>query len=167
MFPNLSNKHPGAWAKWVLSIGVVLTYIVYSTHQKQETSTVITPRSSQATQTTSGTQNNSSGSATPGTSTQTASTTYKDGQYTGQPADAFYGTIQVEAIIQGGKITDVKFLQHPHDAYNSQRINAVAMPYLKQEAIQAQSAQVDGVTGATESSQAFIQSLSSALSQAQ
>ena len=47
------------------------------------------------------------------------------------------------------------------------RINQQAMPVLKQEAIQAQSAQVDGVSGATDTSDAFVQSLTSALTQAQ
>ncbi len=91
---------------------------------------------------------------------------YRNGQYTGIVADAYYGNVQVKAIITNGKISDVQFLQYPNDRQTSQMINSQAMPYLTQEAIQAQSAQVDGVTGATATSQAFIQSLSSALSQA-
>lgn len=96
----------------------------------------------------------------------TASTNYKDGNYTGSVADAFYGNIQVAVTIQSGKITDVKFLQYPNDRQNSLLINQQAMPLLKQETIQAQSAHIDGVTGATDTSQAFVQSLASALSQA-
>ncbi|MFI5265170.1 MAG: FMN-binding protein [Candidatus Levyibacteriota bacterium] len=91
---------------------------------------------------------------------------FKDGTYTGNAADAFYGTIQVQTVISGGKITDVVFLQYPNDRSRSIAINTFAMPNLKQEAITAQSAQVDIVSGATDSSNAFIQSLSSALSQA-
>lgn len=110
--------------------------------------------------------------SSPDTSASTSSNTgssgrYKDGVYTGNAADAFYGNIQVKAIIQNGKISDVQFLQYPNDRDNSIAINNAAMPQLKQEAIQAQSAQVDIVSGATDSSQAFIQSLSSALAQAQ
>ena len=91
---------------------------------------------------------------------------YKDGQYTGPAADAFYGNIQVRVTISGGKITNIVFLQHPD--YNSYSIyvNSQADPMLAQEAIQAQSANVNAVSGATESSQAFVQSLSSALQQA-
>jgi uncharacterized protein with FMN-binding domain len=74
---------------------------------------------------------------------------YKDGSYTGPVTDAFYGDIQVRAIIKGGRLTDVKFLKYPDDQPNSIAINKQAMPYLKREAIQAQSAQVDGVSGAT------------------
>lgn len=91
---------------------------------------------------------------------------YKDGTYTGSVADAFYGNIQVQAVISGGRITDVIFLQYPSDRNTSIYINSQAMPLLKQEAIQVQSAQVDGVSGATASSGAFIQSLGDALKQA-
>ncbi len=93
--------------------------------------------------------------------------TYKDGTYTGSVADAFYGNIQVKAIITGAKITDVQFLQYPSDRSNSVRINTVAMPLLRQEALQVQTANVQTITGATASSGAFVQSLQSALSQAQ
>lgn len=91
---------------------------------------------------------------------------YKDGSYTGSVADAYYGNIQVQAVISGGKITDVIFLQYPNDNRTSQRINSQADPMLTQEAIQVQSAQVDTVSGASASSQAFQQSLADALSQA-
>ena len=91
---------------------------------------------------------------------------YADGSYTGNPADAYYGTVQVQAIIQNGKIANVKFLQYPSDRNTSRYINSQAMPMLTQEAIQAQSAQVDGVSGATATSGAFKQSLASALAQA-
>ncbi len=91
---------------------------------------------------------------------------YKDGEYIGNSADAVYGNIQVKAIIQGGNITDVQFLQYPNDRRTSVEINQQAMPYLKTEAIQVQNAQVDIVSGATDSSLAFRDSLSSALAQA-
>lgn len=91
---------------------------------------------------------------------------YKNGEYTGKVANAFYGNIQVKAIVSGGKITDVQFLDYPHDRQNSIRINTYAMPILKSETIKAQSAEVDGVSGASATSAAFKESLSSALAQA-
>lgn len=91
---------------------------------------------------------------------------YKNGQYIGSSADAFYGFVQVKAVISGGKIVDVQFLSYPSDRSTSRQINSQAMPYLTQEAIAAQSANVDIVSGATDTSQAFIQSLQSALNQA-
>ena len=101
--------------------------------------------------------------ATPAPAPQKATGQYADGSYTGSPADAYYGTVQVKAVIQGGHIADVQFLQYPSDRANSRYINGQAMPLLTQEAIQAQTAQVDGVSGATFTSQAFQQSLASAL----
>ena len=91
---------------------------------------------------------------------------YKDGTYTGNQADAFYGNIQVQTVISNGKISDIQFIQYPNDRARSIAINTLAIPSLKQEAIQAQSAQVDIISGASASSQAFQASLVDALSQA-
>src|SRR5258708_1953906 len=91
---------------------------------------------------------------------------YKDGNYTGSVADAFYGPLQVQVTVSGGKIANIQFLQSPSDRDESIQINQQADPILAQEAIQAQSANVNIVSGATDSSQAFIQSMQSALSQA-
>ena len=108
--------------------------------------------------------------ATPGTpattSISTSSHQYKDGTYTGDVADAFYGPYQVAAVVSGGKITDITFLQYPNDRRTSIEINTQAMPILRSEAIQAQSANVEIVTGATQSSGAFRESLASALAKA-
>jgi uncharacterized protein with FMN-binding domain len=106
-----------------------------------------------------------SSSSSPSSSSAPA-VSYKDGTYTGDVENAFYGNVQVAAVISGGKITAVNFLEYPNDNPNSQYINQQATKYLQQEAIQAQSAQVSTVTGATFTSQAFVQSLTSALSQA-
>lgn len=124
-----------------------------------------------------GTSSNSDNSTTTGTtaSSTTTSTTssttiasglYKDGQYDGSAADAYYGIVQVRAIIQDGKLIDVQFLSYPSDRSHSVEINNYAMPILKSEAIKAQSVQVNIVSGATNTSRAFIESLSSALNQA-
>lgn len=88
---------------------------------------------------------------------------YTDGSYTGSAIDAYYGTVQVKVIVTGNKITDVQFLQYPSDRSTSRYINGQAMPMLTQEAIQAQSANVSGVSGATATSDAFVQSLTGAL----
>jgi len=73
----------------------------------------------------------------------------------------------VQVVIKNGKITGVQFLQYPNERNRSIEINNYADPILVNEAIQAQSANVDIVSGATDTSNAFIQSLSNALSQAQ
>jgi uncharacterized protein with FMN-binding domain len=94
------------------------------------------------------------------------SSLYRDGTYTGDVADAFYGNVQVQATIQGGKITQVKFLDYPHDRRTSQYINSQAVPWLQSEAIQAQSANVDLISGATLTSRAFVESFQAALTKA-
>ena len=97
---------------------------------------------------------------------QTTQGSYKDGSYIGKVADAYFGNVQVKTIIKSGRIADVQFLQYPSDRSTSVQINTQAMPYLKSEAIQAQNAKVDIVSGATQTSQAFRESLASALVQA-
>ena len=91
---------------------------------------------------------------------------YKDGVYTGDSSNAYYGYIQVKATVKNGALADVAFLDYPSDRDTSRRINSRAMPKLRSEAIVAQSAKVSTVSGATDSSGAFRQSLASALIQA-
>ena len=91
---------------------------------------------------------------------------FADGTYTGPSVDAFYGLVQVQADVQDGKLASVNFLQYPNDRNTSRFINEQAMPILQSEAIQAQSANVEIVSGATDTSQAFSQSLGTALAKA-
>ena len=88
---------------------------------------------------------------------------YADGEYIGHSANAFYGDIQVKATIRNGKIVDVFFLDFPQDRDTSLQINEQAIPTLTQEAIHAQSANIDTVSGATDTSLAFRESLAAAL----
>ena len=88
---------------------------------------------------------------------------YKDGEYVGDSKNAYWGNVQVKAVIRGGQVADVQFLDYPKDRRTSQRINDYAMPYLQSEAIQAQSARVDIISGATLTSEAYVRSLQSAL----
>ena len=74
--------------------------------------------------------------------------------------------MRVQTIIRNGKIANVQFLEYPSDRRTSVRINNFAVPLLQQEAIQAQTANVDFISGATLTSQAFEMSLQSALNQA-
>jgi len=87
----------------------------------------------------------------------------KDGTYTGSEVDAYYGLVKVQTTISSGRITDVQFLEYPQDRRTSVRINSIAVPDLKQEAIQAQTANVDIVSGATLTSEAFRVSMQAAL----
>lgn len=150
--------------KFVIAIAILGIFAVYSIGIRHETHVVGKPSSLSGGSTSGSTTTPSSATSSAGTTT--SSTQYKDGTYTGNVADAFYGNVQVSATISGGKITDVKFLQYPDTHQTSISINQQAIPYLKQEAIQSQSANVQIVSGATYTSQAFQQSLQSALAQA-
>ncbi|HVU59990.1 MAG TPA: FMN-binding protein [Candidatus Saccharimonadales bacterium] len=150
--------------KIALALAVIVAFIGYSYHSRHDgsESAVVTPPSptQQAAM--------QPATTTPGTTPNAPTTAaYKDGTYTGPVTDAFYGNVQVQVTVSGGKITAVQFLQHPNDNPTSRAINAQADPYLVQEAIQAQSAQVDTITGATDTSLAFVQSLTAALTHAQ
>lgn len=149
--------------KLLLSLGVIGAFIAYSWHQRNESasSSAVLPPVADTTS-----ANKSSDTSTATNTTRSPASAYKDGSYTGSASDAYYGYIQVRAVIKDGKITDVVFLQYPNDQENSIAINTQAMPYLKQEAIQAQSADVNVISGATDTSQAFVQSLADALDQA-
>ena len=92
---------------------------------------------------------------------------YRDGAYTGPVVDAYYGLMQIQAIIKGGRLTSIRVLQYPSDRRTSVFINRQALPMLRDEVISAQSANVDIVSGATLSSEAFIQSLGAAMTRAQ
>ena len=157
--------------KFIVAVFIIGAFIIYSfIYHSNSVALVPTPGTepgSAATQpsATSVVPTAPGATSTAGT-TNTPGSLYKDGSYTGSVADAQWGYIQVKAIIQNGKITDVQFLQYPNERNRSVEINSYADPQLTSEAIQAQGANVDIVTGATDSSQAFIQSLTDALSQA-
>lgn len=86
--------------------------------------------------------------------------------YTGAPVITRYGPVQVQVTITDGKITDIPLLELPTDNPRDQEINNYAVPVLQQEALTAQSANIDVVSGATYTSQGYAQSLQSALDQA-
>jgi uncharacterized protein with FMN-binding domain len=157
--------------KLAASVVIIGTFVLYSLiHGRTNPAAALTlvPHTATATLPATDTPAATAPAGTTATTSPTATpgALYKNGAYTGSVADAQWGYVQVQATISGGKITDVKWLQYPADRSTSRYINSIADPQLTSEAIQAQSAQVDLVTGATDSSYAFIQSLTDALSQA-
>ena len=85
---------------------------------------------------------------------------------TGAVVSTPYGNVQVAAVVKGSKLLDVKAL-HLTDANGTSRsISAGAAPQLRSEALQAQSAQIDTVSGATYTSEGYRQSLQAALDSA-
>ncbi|HUY53437.1 MAG TPA: FMN-binding protein [Candidatus Dormibacteraeota bacterium] len=155
--------------KLVAGLAVFFVFIIYSLGVRHETPVISKPAALENKSSNTTSSNNlTAGTSTTYSSTPANSTAsqYKDGTYTGNSYDAYYGSVQVSVTINAGKITNVKFLQYPNSHSTSVFINQQAMPYLQQEAIQSQKANVQLISGATFTSQAFVQSLSSALSKA-
>src|SRR5215204_1493022 len=86
--------------------------------------------------------------------------------YTGSVAQTRWGPVQVEITIVAGKVTKVAVVQYPNGNQKDQQINDYALPVLVQETIDAQSANIDMVSGGTVTSTGYVQSLQSALDQA-
>ncbi|HSW78655.1 MAG TPA: FMN-binding protein [Candidatus Babeliales bacterium] len=140
----------------VAIIGALGVYGKSQAHNSSNSASSSTPNSS-----TSSSSANTLGDSTPGSSIG-----LKDGTYTGQTEQTAYGPVQIAVIVSGGKITDVTFLQMPDDRGHTQEVTAFAEPLLKQETIGKTNAHIDFVTGATQTSESYQQSLQSALDQA-
>jgi uncharacterized protein with FMN-binding domain len=102
----------------------------------------------------------------PAAMTVAAKGKYADGTFTGPVVDAYYGLIQIQAIVQGGRLMGIRILKYPSDRRTSVYINRQALPMLQDEVVSAQSENVDIISGATLTSEAFIMSLGAALSEA-
>ncbi|MEU2717465.1 FMN-binding protein [Streptomyces sp. NPDC007205] len=85
---------------------------------------------------------------------------------TGDTVRTRWGPVRVRATIKSGRLTDVTAVQYPQDNPRDQEINSYALPQLRREALAAQSADIDMVSGATYTSTGYRQSLQSALDSA-
>jgi uncharacterized protein with FMN-binding domain len=88
------------------------------------------------------------------------------GTFTGATASTIYGPVQVQITIVNGKITSASAPIYPTSSFRDQQINSQAIPLLVQETLAAQSANIQGVGGASYTSQGWFTSLSSALAKA-
>ncbi len=88
------------------------------------------------------------------------------GTVTGSVAQTRWGPVQVELTVDAGRITDVTVVQYPDGNGRDREINDEALPELVQETLSAQSADIDMVSGATVTSDGYVESLQSALDQA-
>lgn len=104
----------------------------------------------------------SGGSSSGGSSSGSGSS----GTFTGDAVNTRWGVVQVEITVENGRITDSQAVQYPSDNPKDQEINAYALPILSQEVVAAQGAQIDAVSGATVTSDGYVQSLQSAIDQA-
>ena len=155
----------------VLAVGGIATVAYNLTPTIQETA----PASTSPTQATNAvtptatpdtSQTASATPTAPPTATQATSNTVKDGTYAGSVVNTRFGTVQVQAVIASGKITDVIASKLTDADRRSQMISSQAAPLLRQEVLTAQSAKVSIISGATYTSTAHLTSLQAALDNA-
>jgi uncharacterized protein with FMN-binding domain len=104
--------------------------------------------------------------AQPSSNMMAQSGKYKDGTYTGSTESNPYDVVQVKMVVSGGKISDITLAQLTADGRQSNEIVNYAIPRLKNQALSAQSASIDGVSGATYISQSYASSLQAAIDKA-
>lgn len=107
------------------------------------------------------TDSGTSGSGTSGSGSSTSATTY-----TGDSVQTRWGPVQVRITVVDGAITVSEAIVYPDGNHEDREINAFALPVLNQEAVTRQSADIDMVSGATVTSEGYLQSLQSAIDQA-
>ena len=91
---------------------------------------------------------------------------YKDGTYTGASTSTEWGDVQLQITVSSGKITNISALTYPNDEGKSVAINQEAIPAYTKEAISNQSADIQAISGATETYKGFTGSLQDAINQA-
>ena len=140
---------------WLAStITIVVLLFGYHTSTNKTSSAAVVSSTSSPTST-------SDGGNTPNSSPSSSST--KIETYTGSVAQTRWGPVQVKITVQGGKITKVTVLQQPNGNHKDQEINDYALPILISDTVNAQSANIDMVSGATVTSEGYVQSLQAAL----
>jgi uncharacterized protein with FMN-binding domain len=143
---------------WLAStITIVVLLFGYHT-STNKTSSAATTNSTRSPTTTS------AGGKTTGSSPSSSST--KIETYTGSVAQTRWGPVQVKITVEGNKITKVTVLQQPNGNRKDQEINDYALPILISDTVSAQSADIDMVSGATVTSEGYVQSLQAALDEA-
>ena len=149
--------------------GLVLLFS-YHTSRNEGSIAVAGPASSgggsaSSSGTSSGSSIGSSSGSSNGSSSGSGGST-ASGTYTGNSVMTRWGAVQVQITVADGKITAAEAVEYPQANPRDREINAYALPVLAQEATQAQSADIDAVSGATVTSDGYVQSLQSAIDQA-
>jgi uncharacterized protein with FMN-binding domain len=122
--------------------------------------------------TTAGTSTTGATTSTSTTSTTTPTTTTSTTEQpvtvdmTGPAIETRWGTVQIKVTIENGTLVDVASLQLPDERSYSRYVSSVAGPMLRSEALSAQSADIDNISGATYTSRGYVQSLQAALDSA-
>lgn len=148
--------------------GLFNGYLLFFKGEEEQSSTAVKQSATQMTSATTTLDTSQAAVSQSDSSSQTDATgQFKDGTYTGVVTSTNRGDYQVQVTISEGKVSDITVLEYPMDNPESQSINDRALPQYTAEALSAQSATVNQISGATEAFKGFTGSLQDALNQAQ
>jgi uncharacterized protein with FMN-binding domain len=125
--------------------------------------TQVDPETTAAPSATATAGSTASASSTPTASASTTTAAGGDGTYTGDAVETRWGTVQVEITVENGKITSSDAVQFPSENGKDKQINAYAVPILNAAVVEARGASIDSVSGATVTSDGYVESLQSAI----
>ncbi|MFZ2347271.1 MAG: FMN-binding protein [Lactococcus chungangensis] len=153
----------------VAVIAVIDGYLIFFKNSKQPTTTSAVNLASSTTN-----KNDSEGAVGSGSTASSSSTqdtksasSMADGTYTGASTQTEWGPVQVQITVSSGKITNVDVLSYPDTEKKSIQINENALPTYKEEALTAQSSNIDQISGATETYKGFTGSLQDSITQSE
>lgn len=154
---------------WLASTATMLVLLFsYHTSTSSGTTTSISSPANNGPVAAAGTTSSgaSSSGASSSSSPSSSSSSTSSKTYTGATASTRYGDVQVQITVANGKVTTAAVTQVPWNDHKDQEINSRAVPILTDETVSAQSADIDMVSGATFTSEGYVESLQSALDQA-
>lgn len=153
----------------VALIAVIDGYLIFFKNSKQPTTVSAVDSASATTN-----KNDSEGAVGSGSTASSSSTqdtksasSMADGTYTGASTQTEWGPVQVQITVSSGKITNVDVLSYPDTHQKSIQINKNALPTYKEEALTAQSSNIDQISGATETYKGFTGSLQDSITQSE
>ncbi|BDU10346.1 hypothetical protein AINA4_02670 [Aurantimicrobium sp. INA4] len=144
---------------WQAGVGTLVSALPESQASASGTSN----SASSATTSNSSTSTTDTSAAAPAATTAPVASGPADGTYDGSVVNTRFGTVQVQAVISGGKITDVIAVKLTDADRKSIAISQQVAPMVRSEVLTAQSAHVANISGGTYTTQAYLQSLQSAL----
>ncbi len=145
------KKTTSLWAGTVIGLLGIIAF--HSTRSSEGATTTVTQTPAASA------PSKKSGAATPKRTNSTGSPT----SAVGPLVNYGYGSLSVKVSVSNGKITTVTLASLSTEESLSQSIANDAVPILRHEVLDAQGASISAVTGATYTSDAYIQSLQHAL----
>ncbi|HEV3355936.1 MAG TPA: FMN-binding protein [Pseudonocardiaceae bacterium] len=165
MNPTLTRlRRTGGLAALLAGVGVVVA--LKATGAAPATHPVALPNAAPPPSHTAAPASSSAAGAPAGGAAPTTSAAPSQKTVDGDVSQTPYGPVQVELVMTGSRIVDVRALQLPSDASRSRRLAQIAAPTLRSEVLSVQSAQIDTVSGATYTSQGYAESVQYALDHA-